>query len=211
MLQNLFFKHYFSICSLCLFFLCLKVNAKDLGIHGSTFDIQEQDLLEYIENKLTELDIVQWQNEFKIEVKKSINRPRSIILPYAKKYRVYYYNPSVVLQKDYMDNTGVVFAKKGTTVNPLDNVILSKDLIFIDGDNQQQVDYAIDYLNKKNGRTKIILTNGPILDLVSKKNVRFYFDQHGILVKKLRIENIPAIVSQDNKLLKIEEVVLNYD
>ncbi len=210
MLQNLFSNKYIIIL-LFLFVIFNKSNAKDFGKHGNTFEIQEQNLLEYIQTKLQEIDIEQWQQDFQERAKKSINRPTPIKLPYARENRIYYFDPSIVLQRDYRDNRGIVFAKKGTKINPLDSMQLSNNLIFIDGDNKQHIDYAINYYKRNNGKVKIILTNGAIMDLMNNLKVRLYFDQQGLLIEKFRIKNIPAIVSQENKLLRIEEVVLNYD
>jgi hypothetical protein len=36
--------------------------------------------------------------------------------------------------------------------------------------------------------------------------ITIYFDQFGKITKKLAISQVPAIVTQDNNLLKIEEV-----
>lgn len=212
MLRSLYFKEKYFVFIILLFFVfCRDTKAEDFGIHGNTFDIQEENLLEYIQTKLKEIDIDKWQKDFREQSIKSANRPTPTILSYAKTYKSYYFDPSIILQVDYRDNRGIRFAKKGTKINPLDQISLSKNLIFIDGDSKQHIDFAINYNKKHNNKTKIILVNGPIIDLMNEKNIRLYFDQQGLLINKFRIQNIPAIVSQENNLLKIEEVVLNYD
>jgi conjugal transfer pilus assembly protein TraW len=193
------------------FFHPIFVWAEDYGKYGNTYNIQEQDVLEYIQVKLQEMDMEKWQKDFEHNVKKSVNRPRPTILPYAQENKVYYYDPSITLQRDYANEKGVVFARKGTKINPLDKVALSGNLLFVDGDSERQLEFAVNYHNNNNGKTKIILTNGAIIDLMNKLSIRLYFDQKGLLVSKFQIKNIPAIVSQENKILKIEEVVLNYD
>jgi conjugal transfer pilus assembly protein TraW len=186
-------------------------NAEDYGKHGNMYEIQEEDLLEYIQTKLQEMDMEKWQKDFKEKSMKYMNRPKPTILPYAEENKTYYYDPSIVLQRDYADNRGIVFAKRGTRVNPLDTVIMSNTLIFIDGDNKQQFEYALKINEELKGRLKIILTNGAVMDLINKNNIKLYFDQDGILSKKIGIQHIPAIVSQLEKLLKIEEVALDYE
>ena len=57
-------------------------------------------------------------------------------------------------------------------------------------------------------RVKIILVNGAPLKLSNQYKRRFYFDQHGLLIKKFGIKQIPARVSQKNHSLQIEEIVL---
>ena len=54
----------------------------------------------------------------------------------------------------------------------------------------------------------LILTEGKIIDLMKTKKIRFYFDQNQILIKKFQIQALPALVEQQEKMLKIMEVVL---
>ncbi len=220
MWQNLFSNKrlfYSLLLSFLLSFIFLKeIKAKDYGICGNTFEIQEENLLEYINDKLKAIDLKEWQRDFVEVSKDSIQRPKATILPYAKNKRVYYFDPSIDNQErkaciEATDNRGVIFAKKGDRINPLDKINLTKKLIFIDGDSREQIDYAINLYNASNGRAKIILIKGSIVDLINKLNIKIYFDQNGILVNKFSIKHIPAIISQENKLLKIEEVVLSYD
>ena len=202
--------HFSKILFIIFFLLSIKsAFCENYGTLGNTFIIQEEDLLEYIENKLKTIDIEKWQNEFKEEATKSAKRPKGVILLNATKNKIYYFDPSITIQRDYADNVGRVFAKKGTKINPLDSVSLSRDLVFIDGDNKVQVEFAIQYY--KNGKAKIILTNGSIIDLMNKLNIKLFFDQKQILIKKFGIENLPAVVSQNNNLLEIKEVALKYD
>lgn len=212
MLPNLFFNKrlfYSLLLSSSFFsFIFLKeIKAEDYGVYGNTFEIEEQDLLENINEKLKTIDIDKWQNDFIEQSKKSINRPKYVILPEAKKEKIYYFDPSIILKKDYYDNKGTIFAKKGTKINPLDKVSLSRQLIFIDGEKEKQLNYAVDFYNKNDKKVKIILVNGAIIDLMKKYNIQLYFDQNSSLIKKFHIENLPAIVSQEGNLLKIKEVV----
>lgn len=203
--------HFSKILFIIFFLLSKSAFCENYGTLGNTFIIQEEDLLEYIENKLKTIDIEKWQNEFKEEAIKSAKRPKGVILLNATKNKIYYFDPSITIQRDYADNVGRVFAKKGTKINPLNSVSLSRDLVFIDGDNKVQVEFAIQYYNAKNGKAKIILTNGSIIDLMNKLNIKLFFDQKQILIKKFGIENLPAVVSQNNNLLEIKEVALKYD
>jgi conjugal transfer pilus assembly protein TraW len=193
-------------------FICFSsLHAEDYGKYGNTYQIQEEDLIEYIKTKLQEMDMEKWQNDFKEKSLKTANRPKPTILSYAKESRTYYYDPSITLKKDYADDKGKVFATKGTKINPLDTVSLSNNLIFIDGENKNQVEWALEQSKKFNGKVKIILTNGAIIDLMNETKTRLYFDQNSFLTSKFKIKNIPAIILQENKLLRIEEVVINYD
>lgn len=194
-----------------MFLLVSTVSARDYGKRGNTFEIHEQDLLEVIKKKLKEIDIEKWQQNFKQQVINSIYNPKPVLLPYAKENRVYYYDPSITLQRNYADHNGVVFARSGTRINPLDSVRLSSNLIFIDGKSKTQLDWALQQYHRNSGLVKIILLNGDVIDIMNNTNIRLYFDQGGLLVKKFKLQNIPALISQENMFLKIEEVVLDYE
>ena len=40
------------------------------------------------------------------------------------------------------------------------------------------------------------------------KKIRFYFDQNNFLIEKFDIKALPAIVEQEDKVLKITEVAI---
>lgn len=200
-----------NISIFSMFLLISATNAEDYGKQGNTFEIQEQNLLEVIGDRLKEVDVEKWQKDFRHQVFKSIHKPKPTLLPYAKENRVYYYDPSITLQQNYFDHNGVIFARAGTRINPLDSVNLSNNLIFIDGNNKIQLNWALQQYHRNNGLVKIILLNGAIIDLMKDTKVRLYFDQNGFLVKKFNLRSIPAFISQEKRLLKIEEVVLNYE
>jgi conjugal transfer pilus assembly protein TraW len=179
---------------------------------GNTFLVQEQSILDLIQERLrTQFDVKKWQQEFVENSNKYINRPTPTILPPATEHRVYYFDPSMTLQKDYMDDKGNIFARKGQTINPLNIITLPYKMIFIDGDNQLQLNYAINkYKENPKQPPKIILANGSPMELMKQLKIRLYFDQKSTMINKFHITHLPAIVEQDNllKTLKIEEVVL---
>lgn len=194
------------------------VMAKDYGVHGNIFLIKEEDFLEFIKNTLKIMEkngtLKKIEENSIKNLKEKVNRPEPVKnLKYAKKYRKYYYDPSITLQQDYMDHRGVIFAKKGTKINPFNNKIIKwrNNLIFIDGDSKEHIKWALENYKKYNGNVKIILTNGPILKLINQLNLKLYFDQGGALTSKFMIENIPAIITREGDKLSIEEVVLKYE
>jgi conjugal transfer pilus assembly protein TraW len=52
----------------------------------------------------------------------------------------------------------------------------------------------------------VILTGGSYLDLMRRWKRPVFFDQQGTLTDKLGIRHVPALVTQDGKRLKIEEI-----
>ncbi len=193
---------------LCL--ISMNAESKHLGTFGHTFDIIEADLLEIIQQKLGILEkegaLAKHQTEIQERIQQQIKRPISVAnIIKTKTPRVFIYDPSIKVPYDLKDHQGNIFVTAGTIVNPLDTHHLQQSLVFIDGDDQAQVDWA---LQENNMNTKIILINGEPFDLIDKYEQAFYYDQGGKLVEKFGIYQVPARVSQENKSLKVEEILI---
>lgn len=198
---------------LLLIFFATIVSANHLGTFGQTFTIIEEDLAEAIQIKLKALEksgaILEHQANIQKTTIEKIQRPNPVAgLVKTQKSRIFMYDPSVRVPYDLKDHKGQVFIKAGTIVNPLDSHQLSRVLVFIDGNDPAQVQWAI---NKNPGNTKIILVNGSPFALMKQHLITFYFDQTGKIVSKFGISQIPAQVSQKEQQLQIEEVLLEHD
>lgn len=189
--------------SYLLLFVCFitvnSANAKDFGVQGHCFAIVEENILELIEKKLKNLDLKELNEKLKQQTIDYVEKPKPITgITTAKENKEFYFNPSYIVQEDIYDHKNTLIQAKGTKINPLDHVALSKSLIFIDGDDEKQVDLALSYKN-----AKIILVKGSPLKLKRKYKKWIYFDQAGFITNKLGISEVPALVEQENKQLKI--------
>lgn len=183
---------------------------KDFGVMGETFAIGEEDFLKVIQKRLQNFknsgDLHKHQQLLAQKAREKTLRPTPVSdLQKTTKPRSYTYDPSFVVPSDLKDHKGQVFAKAGTTINPLNQVSLSKPILFIDGDDETQIAWA----KKQKNSAKWILVNGSPLELETHLQKPVYFDQHGFLTKKLGITQIPALVTQEEKALKIEEIYLS--
>jgi conjugal transfer pilus assembly protein TraW len=70
-------------------------------------------------------------------------------------------------------------------INPLDYVTLSKELLFVDGRDVEQVAWALTF-------------ERPL-----------YFDQKGLLTRRFQIAAVPASVTQEGRRLRIREFPLS--
>lgn len=200
---------------LALLFLLFSNNAsaKDYGIQGATYEIIEKDFLKEIQEKLQEAKdngaLDKFQKDVKKKMVESVNNPKSVAgIKKAELLREWYFDPSISKPHDLSDQDGRVFYRANTKVNPLDYISMTQILIFIDGDDEKQVSWALNESNRVKGKAKIILIKGKIIDLMRLKKVRLYFDQGGNLTQKFGIKAVPAVVSQEGHLLKIREVAL---
>jgi conjugal transfer pilus assembly protein TraW len=186
-----------------IFFFSLLL-AKDLGSYGETFPIQEQNMLDVLVQKLQHISLEKHQKIIQEKIQKNIKRPQKVEgVMKTKTKRIFVFDPSIVVSKDLKDHQGKIFFKEGTKVNPLHYRSLTKPLLFIDGDDPLQRHWA-QKKRDKNPLSKVILIKGE--PMMRKEKYPIYFDQQGLLVKKLGIYQVPAYVIQKNDVLEIHEV-----
>lgn len=195
---------------LCMLYLPI-VSAKDYGTYGKTYVIQEQDFLDYIQQKIKGMQASgAWdalQSEFKERVEEHVMRPTPHVLPRALETRTWVFNPSISVPYDVKDHQGVVIVKKGTVVNPLDRVSLSHTLLFFDGDDEAQVAW-VEREQTLHSKVKLILTNGSVKESANHFKQAIYFDLNGFLISKFQIKALPARVFQKGNQLEINEVLV---
>ena len=182
----------------------------DFGTMGETFEILEPDLLEWIADRLRlaeatgELDAM--NDEFAGRVERNVRRPAPVeFIVQADEARTWLYDPTVTVQEDYADHNGVVFARTGDRVNPLETMALSRQYVFIDGDSADQVAWALARYREHEGLVTIVLTRGAPLELMDEHQVRFYFDQTGFLSERLGIRAVPASMQQEGDRVRLRE------
>ena len=196
--------------------------SKNLGVFGETFAIFEKDLLEQMLVKLRRMEVTgeleQEKAKIQNRVANEIFHPKSINdITHTQAIREYKFDPTITVTRDFSDHRGVVFAKKGERFNPLNKINMSKMLLFIDGDEQSHIKWVIskikEFKNHYPEANKIILVKGSPLELQKQLNRDIYFDQYGILLKKLGIRHVPAIVFQKHgeKILTIIEDIINLE
>ena len=183
--------------------------AMDYGQHGAVFPVIEVDLLKSIQNRLAGLQasgaIERMNNEFARRSEEHVRRPGAVVgIGLATRPRSWAFDPAITIDHDVFDTKGNAIARAGQRVSPLDFVTMRQALVFIDGDEEEQIDWALKRYDE--GNAKIVLIKGAPLDLMTRFQRRFYFDQGGYLTTRFGIEAVPAVVSQDGRLLKISEI-----
>lgn len=197
--------------------LCLEqsiaLHAKDFGVRGKIATIEEDDPLVLVQSKLKSMEergeLERHNRELQKKTKAAIERPKAVEgITRATKAREFYYDPTYVVAEDIKDHTGKIFYEKGTKVNPLETVTLSQELLFFDGDDEDQIAFAKEKLKEKlaESSVKLILVKGAPIALSEELKVPVYFDQSGLLTKKLGIHHVPALVTQHGLHLRIEEI-----
>lgn len=186
--------------------------AQNLGVVGPVYPIAEPDMLQIIHKRLEAManngELARIEKNAKARYKAYAERPVGVHLPRARKTRVHYVDPTLTVPYDIEDGQGRVVIPAGTTINPLDYITLSEQLVFFDGDDPAQVVWAHDRLTRDLSHIKPILVDGPIIALMKRWTTRLYFDQRGRLIKRFGIRSVPAVVSQAGRRLKVQEITL---
>lgn len=187
---------------------CCSAQAEDLGQVGRSWPVAERDMAETLIARLREKErsgeLARLHEGMRERAKAAVRAPRSLGLPRVVTTRSFVFDPSVTVPYDLNDAEGRVFQKAGTRVNPLDHMTLTKRIVFVDAADAMQFDWLRKQLAAP-GAMKLVLTGGSP-EIVSKQLHRpAWFDQDGSLVKTFGIQAVPAVVSQDGRLLRVVE------
>ena len=179
------------------------LDARDFGTVGTTFPIHEQNLLDYLRERLmyanaNDKDLQGFYQQQRL----ALVEPKELGLPNAKENRVFFYDPTVTSWQEVKDDEGNVIVKRGEQYNPLDTRVFPCTFLFFDATQAAHVEWA------KTQMGMWILVKGSPIKLEEKEGVRVYFDQFGYLTKRFGIQAIPAKVSQEGNRLKVEEFAL---
>lgn len=201
------------LCTIMLSCLFEPAKAKNLGSIGTTWEIQEQSILAFIEQRLHEQFDGKSEEEIKAEVQKRVEenvlRPPYVELPRATEDSERTFDPSFTVERDLADHKGQVFAKKGQVINPFDHIPFDRTLIFIDGDDEEQVKWVKNFKAESTVR-KVILTKGNIRDMNNLLDEWVYFDQNATLINRFGIKALPTVIDEKKgqKLFRIREFKL---
>jgi conjugal transfer pilus assembly protein TraW len=186
-------------------------SAQDLGVIGPLYPIAEPNLLDVILGKLRasgeDGTLARLQREALAKVRRGVEDPAPAAgLVRTRHPRHFHHDPSIVLQEAIRDAEGRVIVPPGTVINPLDTVSLSQALLFFDARDREQVAHASKLIDARQGKVKVILTGGSYLDLMRRWQRPVFYDQHGALTTRLGIRQVPALVTQDGRRLRIDEL-----
>lgn len=180
-------------------------SGKDLGVHGKLYEIREEDMLSYVRRKAGEISMAALREsmERKLEASWARHSLVSLDVPSATEERVRYVDPSVNVRNPLYDHTGKMIFPAGV-VNPLDHVPLSKSILIL---RENQVKRALEKTGKRGEKPILLLTDGDIRRASSLAG-RMVYKASPFMLRKLQIEKVPSLVTQEEKRLKIKEIIL---
>ncbi len=217
---------------LALLLVTQGVCAHRFGVRGSIYAIAEPDMLMGIQTTLQAMqnsgELARQNKAVLDRTMQHILRPKPVSgvtdLPAGVRPITRTFNPSIVLNKTIIDATGRVIARKGQRINPLDYINFHEVLVFVNGDNTSQMQWASRLIQKtqktkkaqeRHQTVKIILVNGNIKTVSDALKTPIYFDQQGRLCQHFNITHTPTFVfepqhQQDrDKKLVVQEVQID--
>ncbi|WP_298435679.1 type-F conjugative transfer system protein TraW [Ottowia sp.] len=197
--------------AIALAVVCTGSAATDLGVLGPTYEIAEPHLLRMIEQRLGALErsgeLARIEQEARARGTDAVRNPQPVagVHP-TQAARTFYFDPTFTLDRNIVGAQGELLFPAGTRKNPLEIVSLSKHLLFFDARDKRQVLRARELMTRHQGKVKPILTGGSYLDLMKSWRIPVYYDQQGVLTRRLGITQVPALVTQDGPRLRIDEL-----
>lgn len=168
------------LLTLCLFLCVLPASALEPPALGPVYPVIEPDLLALIKQHAAEesVNTASRLNQQKEQLKRWAKEPAGQTLPEAVDIKRYRFESSAeaksFLGKDYQ-----------------------REWLFIDASRPQHLDLAQAFYKEKNGVRRVILVSGSVERTQNVLKQRVWFDQAGTLIKRLRIEALPAFVEMD--------------
>ena len=186
----------------------------DLGVLGPTYGIAEPHMLDFIQQRLRDSErsgeLQRLMREAQARGIDAVKHPLPVPgLRATQTARSFHVDPSFTLDRNILGPQGELLFAAGTRKNPLEVVSLSRHLLFFDARDPRQVGRARQLIALYQGRVKPILVGGAYLDLMQSWHLPVYYDQQGLLTRRLGITQVPALVSQEGLRLRIDELAVS--
>lgn len=201
----------FVLMSLCTLSASISFS-KDFGQKGNSREVIEQPFIKMIEERMSKVNIAVEYIKMQRRVRESIKNPQPVLgIKRANSRHSFLFDPTYILQEDIILPCGKLLHKAGAEVNPLEYMVFDRRLIFIDSTDGEQVKWLKLFLisvQDKAIENRVILINGSPLQLREEMQQDIYFDQSGILTQRFGIRAVPAVVWQEGKKLRVEELAI---
>ena len=181
--------------------------------HGPVYPIIEPDMLVQIRSELQARadsgELARLQSDALARSRAHAREPITVQSPARTTVaRTYRFDPTVIVNRDIRTPDGVLIAAAGSRFNPLEQVALEQPMLFFDARDPAQSRWARELMAGRLPNAKPILTGGDYIELQRTWRRRVYVDQAGVLTRRLGIHQVPAAVTQEGRVLRIDEVAL---
>jgi len=180
--------------------------AKNLGVHGKTYNVAEPDVLAEIRKQVSK---VNWEKI--IDKKKLLNSAKNYKpvnlkkMKTAKKQRTFAVDMTYTLDFNITDAQGSIIYPAGYRFNPLDYINYTKTLIVINAAMPKQVEWLISSGYAKDINAMVLITDGSYYD-ISKRLKRPVYFANAELIEKFQVGAVPAVIRQHGNMMHVTEV-----
>ncbi len=190
-----------------------KAGKKDyLGKYGTTYPVIEENLIDVMKRRMAAIDPEKEKQKMIANYWKE--RHFETLQP-AQKDRAYLIDPSLHIMKDIRTPDGILVARKGQVINPLDRAPLTKTIVIFNPNRQAELRYVkamSDRFYKKTRGMILIATqiqrkNGwqVLKNLRAKLKYPIYLLSKAVEVR-FHLKVTPTVISEQGKKLKMEEI-----
>src|SRR3546814_2357620 len=154
----------------------MRSEARNFGVEGQAFPIIEPDLLATVGSRLRRAEssgeLARMNEVFARRVEAKVRRPDPVggITP-ARAARSWDYDPAALIEQDIRDQKGNLIAAAGQRINPLDFVAIRQDLVFIDGDDRGELDWALARSEEHTSELQSLMRISYAVFCLKKKNI----------------------------------------
>lgn len=198
-------------------------SAKDLGVSGTLWPIDEIDMRQLILQDAAKVDWNGVRNELKDSAKNFTKTLRPTVLAKASETRVRYMDPSITLEDDVQITQKqpdgsyalVPFYRKGTRVNPLEQLRPTRAMLFIDANDAEQLKLAKQVLARNPLFFTVLTTNGTDIAKKAKDLDAPIFYAYPQIVARFQVTKVPSLVhpgfDAQRYMISITELAEPYD
>jgi len=180
--------------------------ARDLGKYGATYAISEEDAIVHIQKSIARYD---WAKFKKKQIEKIINyQPKDLVkLSASKENKVFMVDMTGILKEDIIGGDGTVIYPKGYQYNPMEYVFMRRILVFINGQDQNQIEWYRKSPYPHDLRTMLLLTDGSYSEVRKKLKTSVYYATKEI-IDRMGIKAVPSVAVQKGTQLEVREYCL---
>ncbi len=180
---------------------------------GETFEFKEKDMIEEIKNNIenNRTQIEAKLEEYKKTTKEKVNnyKPADLkMLTPAIRNNTFYPDMTYTNPDNIYDNKGNIIYPKGFKFNPLDYQTIPYQMIVINGNLEDEIEWLIKNNYKDNIKYMILLSDGNYKEVGEKLNQPVFYAMPKI-TEKFNIEHTPSIITQIGNKMEVKEICLS--
>ncbi len=180
---------------------------------GETYEFKEKDMIEEIKNNIenNRTQIEAKLEEYKKTTKEKVNnyKPADLkMLTPAIRNNTFYPDMTYTNPDNIYDNKGNIIYPKGFKFNPLDYQTIPYQMIVINGNLEDEIEWLIKNNYKDNIKYMILLSDGNYKEVGEKLNQPVFYAMPKI-TEKFNIEHTPSIITQIGNKMEVKEICLS--